>query len=59
MDYMGSHDLFDHLLTPSKKNEQTTSGSFVRRLFSSRKPSQAHNRRKTDPQFSRETAQGI
>jgi len=53
MDYMGSHDLFDHLLAPRKNQHQQTEEarpSLIRRLLSLRRPSQARNRRKSDPQ---------
>jgi hypothetical protein len=62
MDYMGFHDLFDHLLTPSKKSNHAANSpeeAIVRRLSSLREPLRARNRRKTDPQFGVENAKGL
>jgi hypothetical protein len=62
MDYMGFHDLFDHLLTPSQKSDHTANSpedAIVRRLASLREPVRARNRRKIDPQFGVENAKGM
>ncbi|WP_172399761.1 hypothetical protein [Geothermobacter hydrogeniphilus] len=32
MDYMGSHDLFDHLLTPAKKQRRPAAANWFARI---------------------------